>query len=114
MTSDAYIFRLSTVNLKSVSHLSRPRNERAQQYLFDANEAESWMSEQELYMMVEDRRKNETSARNFMKKYESLEAAVEAYADTIRGLGVTVKTLSAEGHPVAEQVAVKQSQLDKL
>lgn len=31
------------------------RNERAQQYLFDANEAESWMSEQELYMMVEDR-----------------------------------------------------------
>ena len=29
-------------------------NERVQQFLFDANEAESWMSEQELYMMVED------------------------------------------------------------
>ncbi|XP_076252536.1 spectrin beta chain isoform X3 [Rhynchophorus ferrugineus] len=90
------------------------RNERAQQYLFDANEAESWMSEQELYMMVEDRGKDETSARNLMKKHESLEAAVEDYADTIRGLGETVKALSAEGHPLAEQVAVKQSQLDKL
>ncbi|XP_066147280.1 spectrin beta chain isoform X2 [Euwallacea fornicatus] len=90
------------------------RNERAQQYLFDANEAESWMSEQELYMMVEDRGKDESSARNFMKKHESLEAAVEAYADTIRGLGETVKALTAEGHPLAEQVTVKQSQLDKL
>ncbi|XP_048521222.1 spectrin beta chain-like [Dendroctonus ponderosae] len=90
------------------------RNEREQQYLFDANEAESWMSEQELYMMVKDRGKDETSARNFMKKHESLEAAVEAYADTIRGLGETVKGLSAEGHPLAEQIAVKQSQLDKL
>lgn len=89
-------------------------NERAQQYLFDANEAESWMSEQELYMMVEDRGKDETSARNLMKKHESLEAAVEAYADTIRSLGETVRALAAEGHPLAEQVAVKQSQLDKL
>ncbi|XP_050300402.1 spectrin beta chain isoform X2 [Anthonomus grandis grandis] len=90
------------------------RNERAQQYLFDANEAESWMSEQELYMMVEDRGKDETSARNLMKKHESLEAAVEAYADTIRSLGETVKALTLEGHPLAEQVTVKQSQLDKL
>lgn len=90
------------------------RNERAQRYLFDAGEAESWMSEQELYMMVEDRGKDETSARNLMKKHESLEAAVDAYADTIRALGETVRALSAEGHPMAEQVAVKQSQLDKL
>lgn len=90
------------------------RNERAQQYLFDANEAESWMSEQELYMMVEDRGKDETSARNFIKKHESLETAVEDYADTIRALGETVRTLTAENHPLAEQVAIKQSQLDKL
>ncbi|XP_017777112.1 PREDICTED: spectrin beta chain isoform X3 [Nicrophorus vespilloides] len=90
------------------------RNERAQQYLFDASEAEAWMSEQELYMMVEDRGKDETSARNLMKKHEGLEVAVEQYADTIRALGETVRTLAAEGHPLAEQVAVKQSQLDKL
>ncbi|XP_071055816.1 spectrin beta chain isoform X5 [Onthophagus taurus] len=90
------------------------RNERAQQYLFDAGEAEAWMSEQELYMMVEDRGKDETSARNLLKKHDSQEAAVEAYADTIRSLGETVRALAAEEHPLAEQVAVKQSQLDKL
>lgn len=55
-------------------------------------------------MMVEDRGKDETSARNFMKKHESLEAAVESYADTIRSLGETVRALAAEGHPLAEQV----------
>ena len=36
--------------------------------MFDANEAESWMSEQELYMMVEDRGKDEFSAQNLMEK----------------------------------------------
>ena len=30
-------------------------SEKVQQFYFDANEAEAWMSEQELYMMVEDR-----------------------------------------------------------
>lgn len=72
------------------------------------------MSEQELYMMVEDRGKDETSARNLMKKHEGLEGAVEDYANTIRTLGETVRALAAEGHPLAEQVAIKQSQLDKL
>merc|ERR1719278_810214 len=49
-------------------------NERVQQFLFDANEAESWMSEQELYMMVEDRGKDEFSAQNLMKKHGTLES----------------------------------------
>merc|ERR1711962_1145704 len=52
-------------------------NERVQQFLFDANEAESWMSEQELYMMVEDRGKDEFSAQNLMKKHGTLESTVD-------------------------------------
>ena len=74
-------------------------SERAQQYYFDASEAESWMSEQELYMMVEDRGKDEFSAQNLMKKHESLENAVEDYSQTIRQLGETAKQLINEGHP---------------
>ena len=37
-------------------------SEIAQQYFFDASEAEAWMSEQELYMMGEDRAKDELGA----------------------------------------------------
>ena len=87
------------------------QNEKAQQYFFDATEAESWMSEQELYMMVEDRGKDEISAQNLMKKHESLEHAVEDYAETIRQLGETSRQLISDEHPLADQIAVKQSQV---
>ena len=89
-------------------------SERAQQYFFDASEAESWMSEQELYMMVEDRGKDEISAQNLMKKHQTLETAVEDYAETIRGLGETARQLVSEEHPESDQVAVRQAQVDKL
>lgn len=74
-------------------------SEKAQQYLFDAGEAEVWMSEQELYMMVEDRGKDEISAQNLMKKHQCLEGAVDDYAETIRQLGETARHLINEEHP---------------
>ncbi|KAJ6218483.1 hypothetical protein RDWZM_009640 [Blomia tropicalis] len=89
-------------------------SERAQQYYFDASEAESWMSEQELYMMVEDRGKDEFTTQNLIKKHESLENAVEDYADTIRQLGETANQLIREGHPESDNIAIRQSQVDKL
>ncbi|XP_037917699.1 spectrin beta chain isoform X4 [Hermetia illucens] len=90
------------------------QSERVQQYFFDAQEAESWMSEQELYMMVEDRGKDEISAQNLMKKHETLEQSVEDYADAIRQLGETARQLTSDEIPRGDAVAVKQSQLDKL
>merc|ERR1711962_1046282 len=89
-------------------------NERVQQFLFDANEAESWMSEQELYMMVEDRGKDEFSAQNLMKKHGTLESTVEDYAETIRQLGETARQLIADEHPKKETIAVRIGQVDKL
>ena len=57
-------------------------NVKMQQFLFDSNEVESWMSEQELYIMVEDRGKDEFSAQNLMMKHEILETSVEDHAET--------------------------------
>merc|ERR1719394_1002176 len=89
-------------------------NEKVQQFLYDANEAESWMSEQELYMMVEDRGKDEFSAQNLMKKHEILETSVEEFAATIRQLGETARQLIADDHPDSEAIAVRIGQVDKL
>ena len=89
-------------------------SERVQQFLYDASEAEAWMSEQELYMMVEDRGKDEFSAQNYMKKHEALESSVEDYADNIRQLGETARQLIAEDHPDSEAIGVKIGQVDKL
>merc|ERR1712106_545599 len=89
-------------------------NEKFQQFLFDANEAESWMSEQELYMMVEDRGEDEFSAQNLMKKHEILESSVEDYAETVRQLGETARQLISDGHPERETIGVRIGQVDKL
>merc|ERR1719232_1991719 len=89
-------------------------NEKVQQFLYDANEAESWMSEQELYMMVEDRGKDEFSAQNLMKKHEILETSVDEFAATIRQLGETARQLIAEEHPDSEAINVRIGQVDKL
>ncbi|XP_075555518.1 spectrin beta chain isoform X2 [Dermacentor variabilis] len=89
-------------------------SEKAHQYYFDASEAEAWMSEQELYMMVEDRGRDEASAQKLRKKHQNLEAAVDDYAETVRQLGDTSRRLVQEGHPDSDQIAVRQSQVDKL
>merc|ERR1712241_1436686 len=89
-------------------------NEKVQQFMYDANEAESWMSEQELYMMVEDRGKDEFSAQNLMKKHGTLESTVDDYAETIRQLGETARQLIADEHPKKEAIAVRIGQVDKL
>ena len=57
------------------------------------------MSEQELYMMGEDRAKDEMGASNMLKKHSTLEKTVEDYAETVRQLGERSRDLIDSGHP---------------
>ncbi|KAM9809444.1 spectrin beta chain, non-erythrocytic 1 isoform 1-T1 [Syngnathus typhle] len=86
----------------------------AQQYYFDAAEAEAWMSEQELYMMSEEKAKDEQSSVAMLKKHQILEQAVEDYADTVHQLSATSRGLVAAEHPDSERIGMRQSQVDKL
>ncbi|XP_053568173.1 spectrin beta chain, non-erythrocytic 1 isoform X2 [Bombina bombina] len=87
---------------------------KAQQYYFDAAEAEAWMSEQELYMMSEEKAKDEQSAVSMLKKHQILEQAVEDYAETVHQLSKTSRALVADGHPESERISMRQSKVDKL
>uniref|UniRef100_A0A4W5JZ88 Spectrin beta chain n=1 Tax=Hucho hucho TaxID=62062 RepID=A0A4W5JZ88_9TELE len=87
---------------------------KAQQYYFDAAEAEAWMSEQELYMMSEEKAKDEQSSVAMLKKHQILEQAVEDYAETVHQLSQTSRGLTAAGHPESERIGMRQSQVDKL
>ncbi|TPP60271.1 Spectrin beta chain [Fasciola gigantica] len=89
-------------------------NEVAQQYLFDASEAEAWMGEQELYLMGDERAKDEQGANNAMKKHEQLQKVVENYANEIRNLGERSRAMLESNHPEAEVVAAKQARVDKM
>nr|KAF6308515.1 spectrin beta, non-erythrocytic 1 [Myotis myotis] len=88
--------------------------QRAQQYYFDAAEAEAWMSEQELYMMSEEKAKDEQSAVSMLKKHQILEQAVEDYAETVHQLSKTSRALVADSHPESERISMRQSKVDKL
>uniref|UniRef100_G1SN11 Spectrin beta chain n=1 Tax=Oryctolagus cuniculus TaxID=9986 RepID=G1SN11_RABIT len=87
---------------------------KAQQYYFDAAEAEAWMSEQELYMMSEEKAKDEQSAVSMLKKHQILEQAVEDYAETVHQLSKTSRALVADSHPESERISMRQSKVDKL
>ncbi|XP_022091369.1 spectrin beta chain, non-erythrocytic 1-like [Acanthaster planci] len=89
-------------------------SEKAQEYYFNAAEAEAWMSEQELYMMAEERAKDDAKAHSMLKKHQILESAVEDYAETINELSHEAKQLVDENHPQSDQIAIRQSQIDKL
>uniref|UniRef100_A0A671R4Y9 Spectrin beta chain n=1 Tax=Sinocyclocheilus anshuiensis TaxID=1608454 RepID=A0A671R4Y9_9TELE len=87
---------------------------KAQQYYFDAAEAEAWMSEQELYMMSEEKAKDEQSSVAMLKKHQILEQAVEDYAENVHQLSKTSRGLVAANHPESERIGMRQSQVDKL
>ncbi|KFU84607.1 Spectrin beta chain, brain 1 [Chaetura pelagica] len=95
-------------------HKRLEESHRAQQYYFDAAEAEAWMSEQELYMMSEEKAKDEQSAVSMLKKHQILEQAVEDYAETVHQLSKTSRTLVADNHPESERISMRQSKVDKL
>uniref|UniRef100_A0A8C4HVK3 Spectrin beta chain n=1 Tax=Dicentrarchus labrax TaxID=13489 RepID=A0A8C4HVK3_DICLA len=89
--------------------------ERSQSLLKDeSSKAEAWMSEQELYMMSEEKAKDELSAVTMQKKHQIVEQAVEDYAETVHQLSKTSRGLVADGHPESERISMRQSQVDKL
>uniref|UniRef100_A0A674E0T5 Spectrin beta chain n=1 Tax=Salmo trutta TaxID=8032 RepID=A0A674E0T5_SALTR len=89
----------------------------AQKYYFDAAEAEAWMSEQELYMMSEEKAKvvgDNVSSVAMLKKHQIVEQSVEDYAETVHQLSKTSRGLTAAGHPERSRIGMRQSQVDKL
>lgn len=89
-------------------------SEKVQQYFFDASEAEQYMSEKELYMMSDDRGKDEFTAQNIKKKHEAIEAAIRDYKNTMNQLKETADALIKENVPDSEKIAQRQNELNKL
>ncbi|XP_078283992.1 spectrin beta chain, non-erythrocytic 1-like isoform X2 [Rhinoraja longicauda] len=89
-------------------------SQRAQQFYFDAAEAEAWMGEQELHMMSEERAKDEQSALAMVKKHQVVEQSLEDYAQTIHQLSNLSRNLITNSHPESDRITLRQSQVDKL
>ncbi|XP_061698735.1 spectrin beta chain, erythrocytic [Syngnathoides biaculeatus] len=86
---------------------------RAQQFYNDADEAQAWIGEQELYMIVEEKPKDEQSASLSLKRHNIAKRAVDDYADSIRNLSERAQNMLAEEHPDGEKIIRRQGQVDK-
>ncbi|KAM4625037.1 spectrin beta chain, erythrocytic [Polymixia lowei] len=85
----------------------------AQQYYNDADEAEAWIGEQELYMIADEKAKDEQSAMLMLKRHLILKQAVDDYADSIRRLADRAQKMLAEEHPDGEAIIRRQGQVEK-
>ncbi|XP_069738334.1 LOW QUALITY PROTEIN: spectrin beta chain, non-erythrocytic 4 [Phaenicophaeus curvirostris] len=85
-----------------------------EQYYFDVAEVESWLGEQELLLMNEEKGKDEQSTLQLLKKHLVTEQTVENYEETIAQLSRQCRALLELGHPQSEQVSRRQSQVDRL
>uniref|UniRef100_H3BC32 Spectrin beta chain n=1 Tax=Latimeria chalumnae TaxID=7897 RepID=H3BC32_LATCH len=84
-----------------------------QQYYLDAAEAEAWISEQELYMISDEKAKDEQNAVVMLKRHLTLQQAVENYGNTIKQLSDKAQKLLSLQHPDSEQILRRQGQVDK-
>ncbi|XP_030330989.1 spectrin beta chain, non-erythrocytic 4 isoform X2 [Strigops habroptila] len=85
-----------------------------EQYYCDVAEVESWLGEQELLLMSDDKGKDEQSTLQLLKKHLLTEQTVENYEETIAQLSRQCRALLELGHPQSEQVSRRQSQVDRL
>lgn len=86
----------------------------AKQYFFDAAEAESWMSEKELFLLGDDRGKDEEHVQKMLKKHNAVENAIVDYGDTIEELASVAKALIDEKHPESESIQNTQTRIKEL
>ncbi|NWU19149.1 SPTB1 protein, partial [Dyaphorophyia castanea] len=85
----------------------------AQQYYLDADEAEAWVSEQELFMGPEEKPKDEESCLMMLKRHDRQLRSIEDYGQTIKELAGRAQQLLSAGHPEGEQIIRLQGQVDK-
>uniref|UniRef100_A0AAQ4RED3 Spectrin beta chain n=1 Tax=Gasterosteus aculeatus aculeatus TaxID=481459 RepID=A0AAQ4RED3_GASAC len=85
----------------------------AQHYYNDADEAEAWIGEQELYMITEEKAKDEQSAMLMLKRHMTLKQAVDDYSDSVQSLADRAQKMFAEHHPDGEEIIRRQGQVDK-
>ncbi|XP_074786840.1 spectrin beta chain, non-erythrocytic 4 isoform X2 [Athene noctua] len=85
-----------------------------EQYYFDVAEVESWLGEQELLLMSEEKGKDEQSTLQLLKKHLLTEQTVDNYEETVAQLSRQCRALLELGHPQSEQVSRRQSQVDRL
>ncbi|KAM5129946.1 spectrin beta chain, erythrocytic [Mantella aurantiaca] len=105
---------LKTATLNREKSLNQANE--AQQYYVDASEAEAWIDEQQLYMIGDEKPKDEQDEESvvlMLKKHLILQQGIEQYGKNIKDLSEQSQKLLALDHPDGEQIIRHQDNLEK-
>ncbi|XP_050313156.1 spectrin beta chain, non-erythrocytic 1 isoform X2 [Anthonomus grandis grandis] len=87
---------------------------KAQQYLFEASEVESWLNEKANILDSSDYGRDRDSATKLLTKHKALELELDTYNNIISEMGHGAQAMIKSGHPDAKLIAERQSGLERL
>ncbi|XP_063699935.1 spectrin beta chain, non-erythrocytic 5 isoform X3 [Culicoides brevitarsis] len=87
---------------------------KAQQYLSEAGEIETWLGEKNNVLRSTDYGRDRDSATKLLTKHKAIELELDTYSGIVSEMGHTASTMIAAKHPDSKVIAAKQQLIEKM
>jgi spectrin beta len=87
---------------------------KAQQYLSDAGEIETWLGEKNNILKSSDYGRDRDSATKLLTKHKTIELELDTYSAIIQEMGHTAQLMVTAKHPDSKAITTKQQMIEKL
>lgn len=87
---------------------------KAQQYLSDAGEIETWLGEKNNILKSTDYGRDRDSATKLLTKHKTIELELDTYSAIIQEMGHTAQLMVTSKHPDSKAIASKQQMIEKM
>lgn len=87
---------------------------KAQQYLSEAAEIETWLGERDNILKSTDYGRDRDSATKLLTKHKAIELELDTYSGIVSEMGHTATAMIASKHPDSKMIAAKQQLIEKM
>ncbi|XP_050085218.1 spectrin beta chain, non-erythrocytic 5 isoform X3 [Anopheles aquasalis] len=87
---------------------------KAQQYLSEAGEIETWLGERNNVLRSSDFGRDRDSATKLLTKHKVIELELDTYSGIVSEMGHTASAMIAAKHPDSKVIATKQQLIEKM
>uniref|UniRef100_A0A336KQL4 CSON014177 protein n=1 Tax=Culicoides sonorensis TaxID=179676 RepID=A0A336KQL4_CULSO len=87
---------------------------KAQQYLSEAGEIETWLGEKNNVLRSTDYGRDRDSATKLLTKHKAIELELDTYSGIVSEMGHTAAAMVASKHPDSKVIASKQQLIEKM
>ncbi|XP_017070971.2 spectrin beta chain, non-erythrocytic 1 isoform X2 [Drosophila eugracilis] len=87
---------------------------KAQQYLFDAGEIESWLGERNNALRSTEYGRDRDSAAKLLTKHKTIELELDTYSGIVTEMGHSCAAMVAANHPDSKVLVAKQQLIEKM